>query len=499
MPTILLAIPFGQTVRDILYTDTFQVLSQEPDVKLVLVSQAADDTEFQHHFSQPNVVIEQLVPYQPSRFDLLLRSFHLATLRQKSSTIRMYSEGSYGGGMRRLAPLATLAEFLIGDEGIRQALGWAALNLAPTNAYADIFARHQPDLVVVTRVLGSSPDFPILKQAAQQNIPVMALVSSWDNFTSKGFFPFGVNWLVVWNEVMRDEAVEMFGFPQEKIFLSGIPRFDTYFNPTIFHSHAGGNPLSPTSKADWNGHNTLPSTSSSKLARSQFFAKMGLDPTKRLITFATATRHLLATPFDPTSPEPEIIGALADAIEADQLECDVQILVRLHPLADAEAYALVAERPFVHLQIPGQQKTAFVDRYFAQSEDQLLCDTLRHSDVLINVASTTTIDAAVFDTPTVCIGFDMRGPRPFLHSCRRFYQYEHYRKLGTTGGFRTAWTFDELIRHTRNYLHTPNLDQNGRCRIIEQQCHYTDGRAGERVGNFILDILGEITHQKLEI
>ncbi|MCA9994990.1 MAG: CDP-glycerol glycerophosphotransferase family protein [Anaerolineales bacterium] len=467
MPTILLAIPFGQTVRDVLYSDTWRTLRRTPDLQLVIATQAADDARFVQAFAAPNVHIEPLHPYIPNRFERTLRSFHLATLRQKSSTIAMYSQDpNYDGGLRRLSPLADAAQSLLGDTKLNQWLGWASLNLAPTCQYADLFDKYQPDLVVVTRVLGSSPDFPVLKQAAQRQIPVLALVSSWDNFTSKGFFPFGVNWLVVWNELMRDEAVEMFDFPADRIFLSGIPRFDAYFRGRGFRS------------------------------RETFFAELGLDPNKPLITFATATRHLLVSPHDATSPEPEIVAYLAEAIAANAFGREAQLLVRLHPLADLAAYAPLAAHPCVTLQVPGQQQGAFADRTFSRADDRELAETMCYSDVVVNIASTTTIDAAVFDTPVVGIGFDMRGERPFLHSPRRFYAYEHYRKLGETGGFRVAWAREDLINHIRAYLDQPSLDRNGRLRIVRQQCHNTDGRAGERVGQHILNILQQVCTEK---
>lgn len=470
MPTILLAIPFGQTVRDVLYSDTWRTLRRTPDLRLVIATQAANDPRFIKTFAAPNVHIEPLHPYTPSRFERTLRSFHLATLRKKSSTIAMYSQDtSYDGGLRRLTPLADAAQSVLGDAKLNSLLSWASLNLTPTRQYADLFDKYQPDLVVVTRVLGSSPDFPILKQAAQRQIPVLALVSSWDNFTSKGFFPFGVNWLVVWNEVMRDEAIEMFGFPADRIFLSGIPRFDPYFRGQGFRS------------------------------RETFFAELGLDPHKPLITFATATRHLLVSPHDATSPEPEIVAYLAEAIAANAFGREAQLLVRLHPLADLAAYAPLAAYPCVTLQVPGQQQGAFVDRTFSRADDRELAETMCYSDVVVNIASTTTIDAAVFDTPVVGIGFDMRGERPFLHSPRRFYAYEHYRKLAETGGFRVAWAKEDLISHIRAYLDQPSLDRNGRLHIVRQQCHTTDGRAGERVGQHILTILQQICAKPLDI
>ena len=41
-----------------------------------------------------------------------------------------------------------------------------------------------------------------------------------------------------------------------------------------------------------------------------------------------------------------------------------------------------------------------------------LGDTLYHADVVVNVASTITIEACIFDTPVVNINFDGAGREP---------------------------------------------------------------------------------------
>ena len=67
--------------------------------------------------------------------------------------------------------------------------------------------RYKPDLGCCHQILNYSADYPAMRTAAKLNVPVVALVSSWDNLTS-GLFPFSLNRLVVWNEVLKAEAVD---------------------------------------------------------------------------------------------------------------------------------------------------------------------------------------------------------------------------------------------------------------------------------------------------
>jgi CDP-glycerol glycerophosphotransferase (TagB/SpsB family) len=111
-----------------------------------------------------------------------------------------------------------------------------------------------------------------------------------------------------------------------------------------------------------------------------------------------------------------------------------------------------------------------------------LAATLAHSDVLINFASTTTIEACIFDTPVINIGFDPIDDVPLPLSIRRYFAYEHYRPVVEAGAVRVAHTPAQLIDHVRDYLADPGLDRAGRTRVVHEACAFSDGRSGERVG-----------------
>ena len=68
-----------------------------------------------------------------------------------------------------------------------------------------------------------------MRTADYLKIPVIALVSSWDNLTSKAFFPFSLRRLIVWNNVLKNEAISLFDFPENKISVTGVPRYDLFF------------------------------------------------------------------------------------------------------------------------------------------------------------------------------------------------------------------------------------------------------------------------------
>jgi hypothetical protein len=110
--------------------------------------------------------------------------------------------------------------------------------------------------------------------------------------------------------------------------------------------------------------------------------------------------------------------------------------------------------------------------------------------VVVNVASTIAIEAAICDTPVVNIGFDGPEPRPFLDSAARYYHYTHYRPLLEAGAVRVADSPEAMLTEIRRYLDYPELDRAGRARAVEEQCFGADGRASERVAEFVLGELG---------
>ena len=89
------------------------------------------------------------------------------------------------------------------------------------------------------------------------------------------------------------------------------------------------------------------------------------------------------------------------------------MLVRLHPRDDLEHYREFEGVPHVIIEKPFRQTVRAGDGMAVDvtaDSQQHLADTMRHSDVVVNVASTIAIEAAIFDTPVVNVSFDGETP-----------------------------------------------------------------------------------------
>jgi CDP-glycerol glycerophosphotransferase (TagB/SpsB family) len=117
-----------------------------------------------------------------------------------------------------------------------------------------------------------------------------------------------------------------------------------------------------------------------------------------------------------------------------------------------------------------------------------LAETILHCDVLINGISTTTIEAAIFDKPCICLGYD--GDPAHNSTVPLYFKNSHYEKVVRTNGFRIAWNEEDLVRQINLYLEHPELDREGRELIRRQQCYRLDGQSGKRIAEFLMNRIG---------
>jgi hypothetical protein len=451
LKTIFLIVDSGMAIRNIVRTDAFAVLRACSNLRIVIFSPLTDE-DFKKEAGGENVFFEPLQKWKPGPLVKTLRSFRKDIWSEKHDLTRFREKRSSGKGALGRAFVYT---FLSRDRSERridraleklEALEW---KLTPELG-REYLEKYQPDLVLFSTVY--SKDLSVELGARQRGITTCAYVVSWDNPTTKGPFPFRCDRAIVWNNIMRDELVAYHGFAPEHVCVSGPPQFDIY------------------------------AQRSALLSRQEFFKKWSLDPAKKLITYTTGTVSLL--PFDH-----EIIEMFYARMHA-AFKQPCQLLVRLHPKDDPSVYKKFENKPDLVLQMPGR-KGKTDDSWNPSRADMLdLAETLAHSDVQVNIASTITIEAACFDIPIVNVAFDGYQQLPYEKSCRRIYDFNHYKKIVATGGAPITQDLESTIAQIQEYLDNPRLHAEGRARIVSEQCYKFDGRAGERIGNYLVTLLG---------
>jgi hypothetical protein len=87
-----------------------------------------------------------------------------------------------------------------------------------------------PDVVVLTPLLtDASRQTDVVKSARALGIPTVMGVASWDHLTTKGMIRIMPDRVLLWNELLRDEAITLHGVPEERILVTGAQPFDRWF------------------------------------------------------------------------------------------------------------------------------------------------------------------------------------------------------------------------------------------------------------------------------
>jgi hypothetical protein len=455
-PSICLSITHGFQARNLLQTDVLPLLLKA-GYDVTVVGPASGRAEFQEAFKRPGVRFAPATarPGRLANFFGAVRRYALANPR-RNATYNLFNEKF----LRSRKPLYIVLRALNRVLGRRPALrqGWTSLEnaLVPGRDVETVLRAASPALLVTGTPGTEHLDALLLRAARRLGIPTLCVVLSWDNLTSKGHMAVRPDRLVVWNEHMRQEAVDLHDYSPDQVDIAGVAHFDVYAHPD------------------------------QKLSRSAVCRRLGLNPSRKILVFGTVSPFLFRYNH-------EVAELLAKAIASGRISSDSHLVVRLHPQSisgiyadDLEAYrALEARYPgVVALDLPRVIDSGL---QWALPDDEMvwLASLLRAADVCLTVASTLAIDAALCDTPIVAVAFDGLQQLPYPRSIRRAYDYTHYQPLVETGGLRLAEDEGQMVELVNRYLADPDLDHDGRATIVREQAGKVDGRSGERVARLI--------------
>lgn len=315
------------------------------------------------------------------------------------------------------------------------------------------FDAHTPDFVFSTSFV-SGYDGAFMKEAYRRGIPTVSMPKSWDN-TALGYARFLPDYFIVPNEPSRDVVIRLQDMPEDRVHVVGIPQFDWYVKKAII------------------------------MSREEHFKKKGLDPALPLIFFGSEG---IFTGYDH-----EVGEMIYEWIKNGELVKPCQMLVRAHfSNADQDIFKKLRGKPKV--AVDSYRLTNFLGDKWDPSKEEMVdfINTLYHCDVMINAASTLTLDAACFDKPIININFgcvyeggDVSGKDLTEDAC---YRSDHFSWVLETGGTRKVDTPHELKEQINTYLLNPQLDARGREVLRKKLCFKLDGKASERLVNVLHSI-----------
>lgn len=327
--------------------------------------------------------------------------------------------------------------------------------------YEQLLRRLNPRAVFCTHQRPATVQ-PIVLAARALGIPTVTFIYSWDNLTSKGRIAAPFDYYFVWSNLMKRELLHYYpDVTEDRVVVTGTPQFDAYAAEPLY----------------W--------------TRERFCRVIGADPARPLICYSGGDRG--------TCPnEPEQLAVLLELARRGRLEQNPQIMFRPSPADEGSRFDWVREAyPELIFARPRWRfapNSNWASNMPTQEDVSVLVNLARHSDVGVNMASTMTMDFAVFDKPVVNVAYWSEDPRnlqttPWL----KYYSYEHYKPVVELGATRVATSADELADYVNQALRDPSACAPGRRALLELQMDQPPGGAALRQAEALIAIADKHT------
>jgi len=453
--TIFLSIFDGDTERVILRTDVFKTLKANGD-KIVLLVRGKERIEhYQKEYESEQVRVE-LLPDAASRMETLWYYIGWNSVPTHAVAVRRVREYRNVGNWKFYA-LGFVA-WCLGHAKLWREFLRALYMLLGEDYAKDLFAQYQPDLLFAANMF-SPEDCRLLRHAKKLNVRTVTIAKSWDVLTTKAFTRVKADRIVVYHEYNRREAISIGDYRKEQVVVTGFPQFDIYTDSSIF------------------------------VSREDFCKNAGLDPEKRFMMYGL--------PGDWKSPDTRAILVMLDKkIGEGAFNRPLQILARSHPKyrdssEDFSSPHVVFDRPGMYFAKSGEfgidASVADTNQWTFCDEDIIhLANSIYHSDAVLNVDSTLTLDAAALNRPSVLIGYDGDRKLPYKKSITYIYERDHYRHVLATGAAPLVRSHEELIDTINRVLTEPTYLSVELAVLKECLLFKSDGQSGRRMGDVIL-------------
>lgn len=450
MKTIFISIFQGVEAKNILRTDVYNELVGAKDVRLVLFVGSKEKSEYyKKEFSGPNVVYEVIKPYKLSGLNKFFSNLSFRLLSTETVELRRKMALSMDKKYFRYFIDSVLNKIIV-RPFFRSIARYLDYRFVKSSFFSEYFDKYNPSIVFLAHLFDDL-EINFLKEAKKRNIKTIGFINSWDKLTARNIIRVLPDKLLVFNNLVKEEAVRYADMKEKNIEVVGIPQYDFYLN-------------------------------SEHKNRENFCFDFDLDPKKKIIIYAPNGKYSVKS-------DGLMIDLLHSLIENNVIP-NSQLIVRFQPndFVDMEE---IKKRPWLIYDIPGIRfsKERGVDWDMDFKDLNRLSDTLKNADLFICYTSSLSVDAALFNKPVINIDFEIDKIENPLQSPRQYYKMTHYKKALKTGGIKVVSNKENMIYWINSYLENSDLDKEGRERLVEEQCWKLDGKSGKRIADSILAYL----------
>ncbi|KAA0990027.1 glycosyltransferase family protein [Dyadobacter aurulentus] len=247
---------------------------------------------------------------------------------------------------------------------------------------------------------------------------------------------------MVWNQQMAGEFEKLYSCcgAKPKIHITGVPRFDTYFEKR---------PATPSIR-------------------------------QKIVLFASsAPKHFPG--------QCQIVDDLVEYIGSND---DVLLLVRCHPADNPSIYDQYKAAKNIVIWPPA------TPGFWKGTSDfppldflKVLSEMMYSCDVCVQVASTMRLDAAACNKPVISIAYDGKYKVPYKRSVRRLYCYSHQIPLNFLRLDYPVFSKEELFCFLDKVL-AENYSAPDQRPALRKLVHYTEPRSVDSMVQYMQEWLG---------
>lgn len=322
----------------------------------------------------------------------------------------------------------------------------AAIAPAP-QGLPGLFAQYPPSLVVSTHPL-EVWEWDLISHSRKLGIPTLGIVKSWDNVLRHP--QARADRITVWGKMNFREALGVEKYREDEVRMVGSCAFDRYFVPEVIRP------------------------------RDEFWRSKGLDPAKPIVLFGTAGA------FSGDWDETFMMDLLLEMTESTEGLRDVQFLCRLHPCSRLQYFWQYRDHPRVVLSFGSYVKT--LGWCMTRDEVDDMANMLRHSDLVVTPASTLSIEAPIFDTPTIATVFSTVRPDLHARATEAGWLSMHFKPIVENDWLPLARSPRDLLAMITRGLRDRSWYRSGREALVDEYVTFSDGMSYRRVARALDEV-----------
>lgn len=256
--------------------------------------------------------------------------------------------------------------------------------------------KHKPEFIFSTNQRPLAAVAPILA-AKDLGIPTATFIFSWDNLP-KATLVIETNFYFAWSKHMKKELLQYYPFITEnQIFVSGTPQFEPYFNESLIQK------------------------------KERFFIKYNLQTERKYICFSGD--DVTTSPYDQY-----YLKDVAEEIRnLNSKGYNLGLIYRKCPVDISNRHIEICNEfnDVITIIDPAWEKYGINwNEIFPTVEDQeLLINTIKNTEMVINIGSSMVFDYVIFNKPTAFINYNCKDVEKIKWDINNIYKYIHFKSM----------------------------------------------------------------------